>query len=290
MIQTTIQNGSVVKMARLLLGLAIFFSLGGCLTRTANPSLPYNAPGNPVNPQNTNSAIAVSRIQDMEVELRKMRDSLERLEAAGGDKSINSLQERISLIERQLGIDSHKNQTSGTEGSQKPGAVSSTDSMNRGGETYVSRKGATAASALDQSDEVTEVRNIPLKPDEKAYRTAYATFKSGALENAVTQFQDFLKKNPKSQFAPNAVYWLGEIRLEQGRFEEAVLLFDRVIKEYPGSKKELSAQLKQGQAFEKMGDIKSAKIIFQKIVKTFPHTAHGRLAAARLKALASSPD
>ncbi len=278
-------------MARLIFSLAIFLSLlsGGCLTRTANPSLPYTKPVYSASGQDANSAMAVSKIQDLEAELRKMRDSLERLEANGGEKSIKDLQERISQIERQLGID-QKSQTSGLEGSPKTTSANSTaDTMNKS-ENIKGRKASTAASAIDQSDEVTEVRNMPLTPDEKAYRAAYATFKSGALENAVSQFQDFLKKNPKSQFAPNAVYWIGEIRLEQGRFEEAVLLFDRVIKEYPGSKKELSAQLKQGQAFEKMGDNRSAKIIFQKIVKNYPHTAHGRIAAARLKALASSSE
>ncbi|MDR3603677.1 MAG: tol-pal system protein YbgF [Syntrophaceae bacterium] len=284
MIEKSILKGFKIKMARLIFSLAIFLSLlsSSCLTRTANPSLPYTKPAY--------SAMAVSKIQDMEAELRKMRDSLERLEANGGERSIKDLQERISQIERQLGIDSQKGQTSGPDGGQKATSANSTaDTMNKS-ENIKGRKASTAASAIDQSDEVTEVRNMPLTPDEKVYRAAYATFKSGALENAVSQFQDFLKRNPKSQFAPNAVYWIGEIRLEQGRFEEAVLLFDRVIKEYPGSKKELSAQLKQGQAFEKMGDNRSAKIIFQKIVKNYPHTAHGRIAAARLKSLASSSE
>ncbi|MDA8406186.1 MAG: tol-pal system protein YbgF [Deltaproteobacteria bacterium] len=292
MIEQSILKEFKIKMARLIFSLAIFLSLltGGCLTRTANPSLPYTKPVYSAGGQDANSAVAVSKIQDMEAELRKMRDSLERLEASGGDRSIKELQERIAQIERQLGIDnSQKSQTGGQEGSRKAiSADSTTDTTNK--DNVTGKKASTAASAIDQSDEVTEVRNMPLTPDEKAYRAAYATFKSGALENAVSQFQDFLKKAPKSPFAPNAVYWIGEIRLEQGRFEEAVLLFDRVIKEYPGSKKELSAQLKQGQAFEKMGDNRSAKIIFQKIVKNYPHTAHGRIAAARLKSLASSTD
>lgn len=270
-----------LEMAHIVFIIAICSCLlcGGCLTRTLSPTLPYVKPANSVGNQESSSAAAVSRVQDLEVELQKMRDTLERLEAGGGmDKSIKNLQERISQIEKQLGIDSQKSASS----TQSP-------DLNKA-DIGPNRKGSTGAVALDQSDEVTEVRNIPLTPDEKVYRTAYATFKSGALETAVTQFEDFLKKNPKSQFAPNAVYWIGEVRLEQGRFEEAVLLFDRVIKEYPGSKKELSAQFKQGQAFEKMGDAKSAKIIFQKIVKTNPHTAHGRLAAARLKSLASASE
>ncbi len=82
-------------MARLIFSLAIFLSLlsGGCLTRTANPSLPYTKPVYSASGQDANSAMAVSKIQDLEAELRKMRDSLERLEANGGEKSIKDLQE-----------------------------------------------------------------------------------------------------------------------------------------------------------------------------------------------------
>lgn len=278
-------------MTRLIYIIPIFLVLlsGGCLTRTVNPSLPYVKPVNSSNPQDTNVAATATKIQDLEVELQKIRDTLERLEASGGDKSVRALQDRLSQVERQLGIDTQKNQTTGVDGNQKIASTQPSDYNAKAGSGGV-RKSSADAAALGQSDEVTEVRNMPLTADEKAYRAAYATFKSGALENAIAQFEDFLKKYPKSQFAPNAIYWIGEARLEQGRFEEAVLLFDRVIKEYPGSKKELSAQFKQGQAFEKMGDTKSAKIIFQKIVKNFPHTVHGRLAAARLKSITASSE
>jgi tol-pal system protein YbgF len=279
------------KMTRLIYVIPIFFVLlsGGCLTRTSNPTLPYVKPANSSNPQDTNAAVTSTKIQDLEVELQKIRDTLERLEASSGDKSVRALQDRLSQVERQLGIDTQKNQPAGADGDQKTSATQSSDYNAKAG-SGGARKSSADAAALGQSDEVTDVRNMPLTADEKVYRAAYSTFKSGALESAVSHFEDFLKKYPKSQFAPNAIYWIGEARLEQGRFEEAVLLFDRVIKEHPGSKKELSAQFKQGQAFEKMGDTKSAKIIFQKIVKNFPHTVHGRLAAARLKSITASSE
>jgi tol-pal system protein YbgF len=102
-------------------------------------------------------------------------------------------------------------------------------------------------------------------------------------EQSAALFQELLNKFPQSPLAPDAIYWMGEARLNQGRSEEAVLQFDRVIKEYPGSKKELSALLKQGEAFEKMGDEKAARIIYQKIVADYPHTVQGRTAAGKLK-------
>ncbi len=130
-----------------------------------------------------------------------------------------------------------------------------------------------------------EIANTPLSADEKAYRDAYALFKGGSFDQSVLQFEDFLKKYPKSQFGADSVYWIGEARFAQGRFDEAVLQFDRVIKDFPGSKKELSALLRQGQSFEKMGDSRSARIIFQKLVSNYPHTAQGRIAGGKLKSL-----
>ena len=279
------------RMAQISLVIVLFSAVicGGCLTRTPNPTLPTVRPANSPITQESNSAVTNSKIQDLEAEIRKIRDSLEKLEYSGGERSIKELQDRISQIEKQLGADGQKSLPS-SEGGARTSSPSQASDMSGKPDSATAKKQAATTAALGQSDELTEVRNMPLTQDEKAYRAAYSTFKNGSLESAVSQFEDFLKKNPKSQFAPNAVYWIGEARLEQGRFEEAVLLFDRVIKEYPGSKKELSAQFKQGQSFEKMGDTKSAKIIFQKIVKNHPHTTHGRLAAARLKSIGSSAE
>ncbi|MBI5250534.1 MAG: tol-pal system protein YbgF [Desulfomonile tiedjei] len=130
-----------------------------------------------------------------------------------------------------------------------------------------------------------EIRNSPISPDEKAYRDAYQLFRNGSFDQAIAQFEEFLKRNPKSPLASDAVYWIGEAEFGKGRFDEAVLQFDRVVKEFPGSKKELNALLKQGQAFEKMGDLKSARIIYRKLAGDQPHTAQGRIAGTKLKQL-----
>jgi tol-pal system protein YbgF len=226
-----------------------------------------------------------SRIQDLESEIQKLRDKLERLQSSGAeDKNVRDLTERVIQLEKQIGIQASKRAAL----EDFPNAAGSGSAGGKNTQRDDAIQPKSSQTGLDHSDDSGEIRGAAVGPDEKAYRQAYSTFKSGSLEQAVTQFEEYVKKNPKSQFVPSAIYWIGEARLEQGRFDEAVLQFDRVIKEYPGSKKELSALFKQGQAFEKMGDIKSAKIIFQKLVKDQPHSTQGRLAAARLKSLANS--
>ena len=258
----------------------------GCLTRTTNPTLPYVKPANSGGPVEQGSTQVASKIQDLESEIQRLRDKLERVQSSPqDDKNIRELMDRVSQIEKQVGVETARKATSDTFPTPAGSGGSAQKTASREEQPAASRQ---QPANLDHSDDAGEIRSGSVGPEEKAYRQAYATFKSGALEQAVTQFEDYLKKNPKSQFAPSAIYWIGEARLEQGRFDEAVLQFDRVIKEYPGSKKELSALYKQGQAFEKMGDFKSAKIIFQKIVKDNPHTTQGRLAAGRLKSLANT--
>lgn len=269
----------------LLLFFVTLFLNTGCLTRTSNPTLPYIKPANSAGTLEQASGQVASRIQDIESEIQKLRDKLERLQSTGSeDKNVRELSERVSQLEKQIGMQASKK--AGLE--DFPNAAGSGSASGKNTQRDDSAQPRSSQAGLDHSDDSGEIRSAAVGPDEKAYRQAYSTFKSGSLEQAVTQFEDYVKKNPKSQFVPSAIYWIGEARLEQGRFDEAVLQFDRVIKEYPGSKKELSALFKQGQAFEKMGDIKSAKIIFQKLVKDHPHSTQGRLAASRLKSLANT--
>ena len=266
---------------------AVALVASGCLTRTSSPSPPYVQQANSVGVPEQASAQVSNRIQDLETELQRLRDKLERIQSPNSQDgtAVRDLSERVNQIEKQMGLESSK-RASSPETFPNPAGSGASASRVPAREDMSSKKAASAV--LDNSDDSGELRNPATSPEEKSYKQAYSSLKGGSLEQAVTQFEDFLKKYPKSQFAPSAIYWLGEARLEQGRFDEAVLQFDRVIKEHPGSKKELSALFKQGQAFEKMGDLKSAKIIFQKIVKDNPHTTQGRLAANRLKNIAVS--
>ena len=259
---------------------AIVPSVTGCLSRSAGPTLPYVKPANSVPQVDPGPMQMASRLQDMEAEIQRLRDMIERLQATGGDEqAIRNLQERVALIERRLGA---APAAQGTGEPQPRWAAEAKLPGQNQPQAAVTDSQPGPPVATDQAAPI-EIRNAPVVPEEKAYRDAYAAFRNGSLDQAVALFGDFLKQHPKSQYAADAIYWIGEVRFGQGRFEEAVLHYDRVLKEFPGSKKELSALLKQGQAFEKMGDGKSAKIIFSKIVSEYPHTAQARTAAAKLK-------
>jgi tol-pal system protein YbgF len=273
-----------------ILSVMVAVSLGGCLSRSgAGPSLPYVKPANSVPRNDPVSVQIAARMQEMETELQRLWDSIERLKAAGGDENeINALRDRITFIERQLGIDQlapvpgpnpPSPSPAGTPGTRvSPNAANPNPPIAR-----------QPGQPLPTTQQPIEIRNPPMTTDEQEYRYAYTTFRKGDPDNAVQLFEAFLNSHPKSNLAADAIYWIGEAHLAKGRYDEAVLQFDRVIKEHPGSKKELSALLKQGEAFAKMGDPRSARIIFRKLVTDHPHTAQARVAAAKLKSLPQDP-
>jgi len=259
-----------------------FLSLSGCLSRQVAPGLPYVQPAQSGGVEDSSpvSRHLTARMQDLEQEMQKLRDLIERQQGAGAAESeLRQLQDRVAFVEKQLGIEAKPSPTL-----SKPGASVYTPSAQPGSDP-TSRNEKTASSTGSATQRALELVNPPQTNEEQSYRDAYTAYKGGDFEQAVKLFEAFLAKYPKSDLAQNAVYWMGEARFAQGKFDEAVLQFDRVIKEFPGSKKESNSLLRQGQAFEKMGDNRSARIIFQKLVTDYPHSAQARIASSRLKSL-----
>jgi tol-pal system protein YbgF len=226
-----------------------------------------------------------ARLQDLEVEMQRLRDMVERLRAqpaAGNQEAIAKLQERVAFIERQLGLDTATDTGPQNPPQQPPAAKAQTEPRRA---NRIEAPAAPPVPGVEGEPPVQIVDNHAPSAEEQEYRQAYNALKRGASDESVGLFEDFLKKYPKSPLASDAIYWIGEARYASGRYDEAVLQFDRVIKEFPGSRKELSALLKQGLAFEKMGDPRSAKIIYQKLMKEKPHTPQARMAANKMKSL-----
>jgi tol-pal system protein YbgF len=264
----------------------VMLSLSGCLTRTAGPTLPYVKPAQMIPPSDPGPVHLAARVEQMEIEIQRLRDMIERAQAGGNDRLVRNLQERVGAIEKQLGLEPPREPIAPV-GPPAPPVEPRMQPPMPGAQAPGARAPVSPPPPVARTNvgAPVEIRNDPIAPDEKAFRDAYQSYRNGAFDPAVGQFEDFLKKNPKSPLASDAVYWIGEAKLAQGRFDEAVLQFDKVIKEFPGSKKELDALLKQGEAFEGMGDAKSARIIYRRLTGDYPHTAQGRIAGSKLKQL-----
>ena len=120
-------------------------------------------------------------------------------------------------------------------------------------------------------------------PDQAAYQQAVDTLRAGRNQEAITALQDFLARNPDSQYAGNAQYWLGEANYVMKRYPEAVAEFDKVVKRYPDSGKVPDAMLKLGYSQYELGQLDQARATLSAIVDQFPKSTAAQLAQNRLQ-------
>jgi tol-pal system protein YbgF len=121
--------------------------------------------------------------------------------------------------------------------------------------------------------------------EEQLYAVAKQAFDRQDMEGARLNFEEFVKKYPKSENADNAQFWIGEIYYRQKWYEKAILEYQKVIEKYPKGNKTQAALLKQGLSFLNLGDKANARLILNEVVKKHPGSAEAELAAAKLKEL-----
>jgi tol-pal system protein YbgF len=125
----------------------------------------------------------------------------------------------------------------------------------------------------------------PQEDMEGAYQKAYGTFKAGDYAGALRLFEAFLRIYPKSEYADNAQYWIGESYYKQEDYERAILEYEKVLQQYPKGDKVPAALLKQGFSFLNLGDQVDAKLLFQKVIQEYPQSPQAEIAARKLKVL-----
>jgi tol-pal system protein YbgF len=235
-------------------------------------------------------------MEGLEMEMQNLRNMIERLRGTQGtSETVRDLQQRVSFIERQLGIEGSRPVPDSNETS--PEAVDESLGPAPGGDAIPLQRPDPEFTTTSQpaggrpdpveDDQIVHVTSPDLEEDKDLYKRAYDALSSARDQEAVNLFRKFLEKYPDSEHAADANYWLGEALFNKGLYDEAVLQFGKAIKDYPGAKKTASAYFKQGSAFEKMGDEKSALVVFERLVKKYPHTPQARLANKRVKALKS---
>ncbi len=118
---------------------------------------------------------------------------------------------------------------------------------------------------------------------DRAYSSAYNTFREGNYSKARTEFQNFLAAYPKSEYSDNAQFWIGECYFFENKYDQAILEYEKVVKNYPGGSRVAYALLKQGLSFLNLGDKISSKLLLQQVIKDYPNTNQARIARAKLQ-------
>ncbi len=144
----------------------------------------------------------------------------------------------------------------------------------------------------DSQVKASSLRNLPsggsgaagVEPDQ-VYSQAYNDYLMGNYDLAITGFQDFLTNYPNSEYADNAMHYLGVCYFEQSRYEQAIQAFDQVINLYPKGDKTPVAYFKKAAAYQALQKNNEAVDTWKKLYTLFPDSQEAKLAAQELEKL-----
>ncbi len=123
------------------------------------------------------------------------------------------------------------------------------------------------------------------KTSDELYSEAKRQFDRGEYETARELFEAYLESYPKSKYADNAQFWVGEIYYREKWYEKAILEYQKAIEDYPKGDKIRGALLKQGFSFLNLGDKPNARLILQELVRKYPGSNEAKIAKKKLKTL-----
>jgi tol-pal system protein YbgF len=186
------------------------------------------------------------------------------------EKKVGALQQNLEgmqkRVEPQAGEGKLPGETAGEEG--KPAAIAALPES--------SKEVAPASKAEETTPK-------PISGPDEFYKNAYEKYTKGDIAGAKRDFKKFLETYPKSKYAENAHFWLGECYFSEKKYEEAILEFDEVIKRYPKGNKVADALFRQGMAFLEMKDTTNAKLILKEVIRRYPQSDQANRARTKLK-------
>ena len=121
--------------------------------------------------------------------------------------------------------------------------------------------------------------------ERSAYNHAFEALKSGDYVESSRRFRDFLAVFPGGQYAPNAMYWLGESYYVTQNYALAADQFRALLAQYPTHDKAAGALLKLGLCDYGLGKLPEAERTLAEVVAKYPGTDVARTADDRLRAI-----
>ena len=210
------------------------------------------------------------RLENRVIDLHRGQGGAERGRLADQGAQLDQLETTLSGLEGRIEVLEHRVQKALDEARAARAAA---------------HGGATAVPATPE--EPPNEPEAPVSKELKAYRDAYAKWRSGDSEGCVDQFSKFLQTYPTSDYADDATYWLADCYFKQGNYSAAVLRFDDVARQYPSGNKAPDALYRQGEALLRMGHGKAAGNAFEKVLRNYPDSARAPEARRQLDVLES---
>ena len=116
------------------------------------------------------------------------------------------------------------------------------------------------------------------------YVRAFGLYSANNFAEAITAFEGFMHDHPQSEYAANALYWIGECHYSLSDLPRAKEVFLQVTGSYPNSPNAPDAMLKLGYTLAAMKEKAKANAIFENLIKSYPSSPAAAKARERLTA------
>lgn len=116
------------------------------------------------------------------------------------------------------------------------------------------------------------------------YVKAFGLYSANNFAAAIDSFESFLKLKPQSDYAANALYWIGECYYSLSDLPKAKDAFFKVAGNYPNSPKAPDSLLKLGFTMTAMKEKEKALAIYDSLIKSYPSSPAAAKARERLSA------
>jgi len=118
--------------------------------------------------------------------------------------------------------------------------------------------------------------------ENEIYERAQGQRRIGNYQGAITAFQAFIAKYPKSTLAPRAQYWIGDSYFNMRDFKNAIASQQKLLSAYPDSNSVPDALLNMASAQIESGDGAAARKTMDSLIARYPSSEAAEKARRRV--------
>jgi tol-pal system protein YbgF len=118
--------------------------------------------------------------------------------------------------------------------------------------------------------------------ENETYERAQGQRRIGNYQGAITAFQGFVAKYPKSTLAPRAQYWIGDSYFNLRDFKNAIASQQKLLASYPDSASVPDALLNMASSQLEAGDTATARKTMDSLIARYPSSEAAEKARRRV--------
>lgn len=213
----------------------------------------------------------IDQTDELYSKLTAQEEALQRLTARVETQNfeISKLEEKIAKMNADMDIRFKMLEDKATSSNMN---VLNAQKNNKQKDATQSMVGKTSAGSNSTTTTSTASASKNVK---EQYDAAYGLLKKGDHVGAEKGFIAFIEKNPKSDLAGNANYWLGETYYARGQYEQAVGVFAEGFTTYKSNSKAPDNLLKLGMSMAHLKKKDEACTAFKSLPIEFPKANAG---------------